>query len=133
MRKSKIDSVLIRNLVDRGLTDQDIATRMGWTVGTLRVTCSRQKISLRRYTKGRTRPRLTANIVLPRGILEQMRQRATSMGLSPTELAADLLREVVRHDLFDAVLDIPKASRARSAQLHAGIKKGPLAFNTPRK
>lgn len=95
MRKSNIDPARIRVLIDEGLSDQEIANKMGCTVGTLRVRCSQLKISLRRPAK----------VVLPQAILDQLVQRATLMGVSAVSLAADLLEEIARDDLYDAVLD----------------------------
>ena len=95
MRKSKVDPALIRVLIDQGFSDLEIANRVGCTVGTLRVRCSQLKISLRRPAK----------VVLPQAILDQLIQRARLMGVSTTTLAADLLEEIARDDLFDAVLD----------------------------
>jgi hypothetical protein len=95
VRKSKIDPELILTLIDRGLSDQEIANRLGCTVGTLRVRCSQLKISLKRAGK----------VILPRAILDQLRHRATMMGVSTTALAADLLGEIARDDLYNAVLD----------------------------
>lgn len=95
MRKSKIDPSLVRVLIGQGLSDLEIANRMGCTVGTLRVKCSQLKISLRRPAK----------VVLPQAILDQLTQRATMMGISASALAADLLEEIVRDGLYEAVLD----------------------------
>src|SRR3974377_2225981 len=53
MQKRKIDPDLIRVLVDEGLSAQEIADRVGWTIGTLRVRCSQLKISLRRSGKSK--------------------------------------------------------------------------------
>ena len=95
VRKSNIDPGLIRQLIDRGFSDSEIADRMGCTVGTLRVKCSQLKISLRRPGK----------VVLPQAILDQLVDRAALMGVSAAALAADLLEEIARDNLFDAVLD----------------------------
>ncbi len=95
MRKSKVDPALIRILIDQGLSDLEIANRMGCTVGTLRVRCSQLKVSLRRPAK----------VVLPQSILDQLERRAALMGVSTVSLAADLLEEIARDDLYDAVLD----------------------------
>jgi hypothetical protein len=95
VRKSKINPTLIPVLIDQGLNVQEIANRMGCTVGTLRVRCSQLKIRFRR----------SANVALPQAILDQLIQRATLMGVSTATLAADLLKEIARDDLFDAVLD----------------------------
>ena len=48
MQKRKISPDMIRVLVDEGLSAREIAFRVGWSVGTLRVRCSQLKISLRR-------------------------------------------------------------------------------------
>lgn len=48
---------------------------------------------------------LAIKIVLPQAIIDRLHQRATLMGISPAELAADLLKEIARDDLYDAVLD----------------------------
>lgn len=95
MRKSKVDPALIRILIDQGLSDLEIANRMGCTVGTLRVRCSQLKVSLRRPAK----------VVLPQSIVDQLARRAALMGVSTVSLAADLLGEIARDDLYDAVLD----------------------------
>lgn len=93
MRKQKTDTTLIPKFVAEGLSDVEIAKRMGWTVGTLRVRCSQLRISLRR------------NIPLTQSILDQLHQRATLMGVSASTLAANLLEAIVQDDLYDAVLD----------------------------
>lgn len=95
MQKSKINPALIPGLIDEGLSDPEIASMMGWTVGTFRVRCSQLKISLRRSTK----------IALPQAIIDQLHERAVLIGVSATELAANLLKEIARDDLYDAVLD----------------------------
>ena len=91
---------MIRVLVAEGLSDQEIADRMGWTVGTLRVRCSQLKISLRRSAIWKNAPRLA----LPKAIFDQLQQDATLMGVSESELAADLLKMIVQDDLYNAVL-----------------------------
>ncbi len=107
MRKSKTDPTLIPFLVDQGLSDLEIANRMGWTVGTLRVRCSQLKISLRRKIA------IGRSIVLSEAILSQLRQRATLMGVSAHALAADLLEVIARDSLYDAVLDRDDAVATR--------------------
>ena len=99
MRKSKTDPALIPTLVDEGLSDLEIASRMGWTVGTLRVRCSQLKISLRRKTIKR------GQIVLSQAILDQLHQRAAMMGVSTSALVVELLEVIARDRLYDAVLD----------------------------
>lgn len=102
MRKRKTDPTLIPEFVAAGLSDVEIAKRMGWTVGTLRVRCSQRRISLRR------------NIHLSQSILDQLHQRATSMGVSVSTLAASLLEVIAQDDLYDAVLDTDQAEMTSS-------------------
>ena len=99
MRKSNTDPALIPMFVDEGFSNLEIANRMGWTVGTLRVRCSQLKISLRR--KAGTEK----HVVLPRAIRDQLHQRAALMGVSISALASDLLEVIARDSLYDAVLD----------------------------
>ena len=98
MRKGNVntDVTVIPALVDQGLTDLEIASRMGWKVSTLRVRCSQLKISLRRRFK---------QIVVPKRLLNQLHQRAALMGVSTNTLIVDLLEEIARDNLYDAVLD----------------------------
>ena len=93
MRKSNTDPALIPMFVDEGFSNLEIANRMGWTVGTLRVRCSQLKISLRR--KAGTEK----HVVLPRAIRDQLHQRAALMGVSISALASDLL-EVIAEIAF---------------------------------
>jgi hypothetical protein len=104
VRKNKLDPEIIRELVGQGLSNIEIAKRMGWTVGTLYVRCSHLKISLRRSSK---KPRLKRwpKIPLPDDLFEQLRQRAKIMRVSAAELAVALLKEIARDGLYDAVLD----------------------------
>jgi len=95
---------MIRELVRQGLSNTEIANRMGWTVGTLYVRCSQLKISLRRSSK-KVRLKRWPKIPLPDDLFEQLRQRAAAMGVSTAELVVDLLKEIARDGLYDAVLD----------------------------
>ena len=104
MQKNKLDPEMIRELVEQGLSNAEIANRMGWTVGTLYVRCSHLKISLRRSCK-KVRLKRWPKIPLPDDLFEQLRQRATVMGVSTAELVVDLLKEIARDGLYDAVLD----------------------------
>jgi hypothetical protein len=107
VRKSKADTRLIPMLVDEGLSDVEIAKRMGWTVGTLRVRCSQLKISLKRKTPNR------GQIVLPRRILDQLQHRAAMMGVTTSALAGELLEVIARDGLYNAVLDRDDADSPR--------------------
>jgi hypothetical protein len=104
VRKNKLDPEIIRELVGQGLSNIEIANRMGWTVGTLYVRCSHLKISLRRSSK-KVRLKRWPKIPLPDDLFEQLRQRAKIMRVSAAELAVALLKEIARDGLYDAVLD----------------------------
>ena len=99
MRKPKTDPAMIAALIEEGLSDSEIANRMGWTVGTLRVRCSQLKISLRR--KNATQ----RQIVLPQFIFDQLHQRAALMGVATSVLVGELLKVIARDGLYNAVLD----------------------------
>ena len=99
VRKPKRDPALIPALIEEGLSDLEIANRMGWTVGTLRVRCSQLKISLRRKAANRRQ------FVLPQVIFDDLQQRAAMMGVSTSALVAELLHAIVRDGLYNAVLD----------------------------
>jgi len=47
MAVRKIDPQMVREVVGQGLSNTEIANRMGWTVGHLYVRCSHLKINLR--------------------------------------------------------------------------------------
>ena len=107
VRKSKADPKLIPSLVNEGLSDVEIAGRMGWTLGTLRARCSQLKISLRRKSvNGR-------QIVLPPSVFEQLEQRAAMMGIATSALASELLKAIARDGLYNAVLDSDGAVSTR--------------------
>ena len=93
MQKRKIDPELIRLLVDEGLSAREIADRVGWTIGTLRVRCSQLKISLRR--SGKSKSHMCA-FAVPNAIFGQLQHHATLMGISESELATDLLKTSYR-------------------------------------
>jgi len=124
MRTTKIQPTQIFDLLRQGLSNEEIARRVGWTVGTLRVRCSHWKISLRRPYQGRNPRRPSETVKLSCSVLGQMRQRAASMGISTTELAAALLSEIARDNLYEAVLAnaaaSPDATRSAAARLRPG-------------
>ena len=123
MRKAKIDPEVIRRLIAAGLSDEQIAEKMQWTVGTLRVVCSLQKISLRRSVRLRIRRRLTSTVTLPRVIFDRLRGSALMMGITAADLAEQLLKVIVRDNLFKAVLDLePAEDRGIARHRHARIE-----------
>ena len=79
----------------RGCNHYFVLDVMGWTIGTLRVKCLQLKISLKRPAK----------LFLPPAILDHLTPRGESIGVSTVTPAADLLKQIARDKLFDAVLD----------------------------
>src|SRR3974377_535146 len=108
MQKRKINPDLIRGLVNKGLSAQNIADRVGWRVGTRRGMCSQRKISLRRSGKSKSH----VCLAVPNAIFGQLQHHATLMGISESELATNLLKTIVQDDLCDAVLDREVAKAA---------------------
>jgi hypothetical protein len=122
----------IKYLVARGVSCEEIASLVGVTVGTLKVTCSRLGISLRRprSTNGSkllpltpaTRARKSANsatfsicvryngkeqsseLPLTPAMVGQLALEASSRDQKISDLAKDLLRAVTEKGLIDEVL-----------------------------
>jgi hypothetical protein len=119
----------IRELIARGETCEAIAARLGVTVGTLKVTCSRLGISLRRprvkllpaTATERVRKAGGANAVFTIRMQYNGKEQETVLPLTPEmvsqlaleasardqrigELAKDLLQAVTKKGLFDKVL-----------------------------
>jgi hypothetical protein len=122
----------IKYLVARGVSCEEIASLVGVTVGTLKVTCSRLGISLRRprSTNGSkllpltpaTRARKSANsatfsicvryngkeqsseLPLTPAMVGQLALEASSRDQKISDLAKDLLRAVTEKGLIDEIL-----------------------------
>jgi hypothetical protein len=90
-------------LVAQGMKSVQIAEQLGVKIGTLKVRCSQEKISLRR--PGISRPVRQPGLKLKRDIILQLRVRADVEGMTEMELATSLLNIIVTDNLFDAVLD----------------------------
>ena len=101
---------------DEGLGPVDIAARIGCTVGSLRVTCSRHGLSLRESRKPHKRDReynqspgrpdpAELVLTLPEEIRDRLRARAASLGMSELELLTLLIETIDRDDLYSAILD----------------------------
>ena len=119
----------IKDLVARGVSCEEIATLVGVTVGTLKVTCSRLGISLR---KPRSRTGLlplrattrlppanpatfsicvryngkeqSSELPLTPAMVGQLALEASSRDQKISDLAKDLLQEVTKKGLIDDVL-----------------------------
>ena len=118
MRKKLFtDSVLAQIphwMREEGLGPSELAARIGCTVGSLRVACSRYGLSLRRHShKPRSRehyynqaPQLDEFVLaLAEEIRDRLRARAAALGMSEVELLALLIETIDRDDLYSAILD----------------------------
>ena len=120
MRKKLLtDTVLAQIPLWRrdGLGPAEMAARIGCTIGSLRVVCSRYGLSLRRRSTSATwrnpdrREDLiqseSADLVLrlPEETRLRLRARAEVLGLSELDFTALLLETIDRDDLYSAVLD----------------------------
>src|SRR5262249_48377978 len=118
----------IKNLVERGLSREQIAETIGVTLGSLQVTCSRLGISLRRprpsnglppqessdepkpdhrakfalrmQYQGRER---ISELPLSQDLLGRLAIEAHFHNLSLGEMAAKLITDAVKRDLFEEV------------------------------
>ena len=121
MRKRLLtDSVLAqipRWIREEGLGAADMAARIGCTVGSLRVVCSRYGLSLRQpteklhdtdrqYNQAPARPDAAKLVLsLPEQGRERLRVRAAALGVSELELLTLLIETIDRDDLYSAILD----------------------------
>jgi len=117
MRKKLLtDSVLAqipRWIREEGLRPAEMAARIGCTVGSLRVVCSRCGLSLRNPSASHTRPdpdhyhEVSENLALklPDEVRRRLRARAEVLGLSELKFAALLLETIDKDDLYSAVVD----------------------------
>jgi hypothetical protein len=118
--------IQIQRWLGEGLSADEIAERIGCTVGTLRVRCSQLGISLRcrkqrcspaqndlngtRHGRASTNgvgsdPRGRLILSVRRGTLDQLRTYASSKGISGPRFAASLLEKIAEDELYEAVLD----------------------------
>jgi hypothetical protein len=111
----------VRSFVAQGLSAVEIAERIGCSLGTLRVKCSQNGISLRRWNPSGTPPegnvskRLT--ISLPENIALELQKQADKKGVSQADLAIALFDAIARDNLYDAVID-----RDVEAKKHKGSR-----------
>lgn len=114
----------IPELVQQGFDAEAIAARLGCTVGTLKVRCSQQRISLRIPKEVRTVPLVPAPnppkqkrahafalptaLQLSRVAMSRLRQHAEAIGVNEAQLASDLLEVIAQDGLYDAILDTKK-------------------------
>ena len=117
MRKRLLtESVLAqipRWITEEGLRPTEMAARIGCTVGSLRVTCSRYRISLRQLINRKTyssQPPIRADstllvLKLPEDMRGRIQAEAASLGASEVDFVTRLLQTIDSDDLYSAVLD----------------------------
>ena len=100
----------IKDLVAEGISRDEIANRLGVTVGSLQVTCSRFGISLRRIISADGSGRHTADVRLCSvGIAHVREQKEVSQ---PEAYAAPVFLITMRHRGKERTTDIPLSSAA---------------------
>jgi len=121
-RKLLTESVLSQIphwLGEDGLGSADIAKKIGCTVGSLRVLCSRYGVSLRQrstrqeigdinkqpYALIRRSVGEKLVLALPLDVRDRVQRRAAASGMSEPEFLAALIETIDRDDLYSAVLD----------------------------
>jgi len=91
-------------MVARGQRAAEIAEALGCKLNTLKVRCSRARVSLRPLGSIR-RPREQRSIKINKTALQLLKERAAASGKTESAIARELLEIIARDNLFDAVLD----------------------------
>jgi hypothetical protein len=99
----------VKRFVAHGLSAAEIAARIGCRLGSLRVKCSQNGISLRRRSAPAAKPKGDVPkrmvIVLSERVALNLQKEANKTGLSQADLAVALLEAITRDNLYDAVID----------------------------
>ena len=93
----------IRVLAAQGKSAAEIAATIGSTPASVRVKCCQMKISLRQRTRHIGGRGLV--IYLQEADYAALKRKAADMQKSTIELSSELLRAVIRGDIYEAVLD----------------------------
>ena len=119
-RQKKITAAVLEQiprLIERGISPDEIAARVGCTSGTLRVVCSKANISLRkteRYKPGNHHAAIPVD--LPGAMIGMFQREAGKRGLAVEAFASMLLKVIAQDNLYEAVLD--------EREDHAGGRRG---------
>jgi hypothetical protein len=97
----------VRRLAAQGKSASQIAEVIGSTSASVRVKCCHLKIKLRRRT-ARQISGQTLVVYLHDADYAALKRKATEMQKSTAELSSELLKAVIRSDIYGAVLDDDK-------------------------
>jgi hypothetical protein len=118
-RRARFSPLVFSQIVDfvaQGLSAVEIAQRIGCKLGSLRVKCSQQGISLRRHSgSGQSPFPKRLKISLPESIAAKLEKEALKKGLSQSDLVLALLDAIARDNLYDAVIDRDRVGGKRKA------------------
>jgi hypothetical protein len=114
------------------LSPDEIARRIGCTVGTLRVRCSHHRISLRLVSTDKRkqldpnqqagldgRPRVRLSLSLPTDVRDRLQEWAALRGISRAKLLTLLIETIDNDSLYGAVLDDTVGAAASISQIPA--------------
>jgi hypothetical protein len=122
---------LIRRLASEGLTSREIAARIGTTPGSLRVTCARKGIRLRRPQAAQGE-RQYVSVRVPVETHRKCAVAAERRACLPEQLISAVLHTIAGENLFDAVLDgVPAFSDAALPRDLSVAPRAPLVRVTP--
>ena len=93
----------IRRLAAQGKSASEIADVIGSTSASVRVRCCQLKIALRRRPRQISEQSLV--VYLHAADYAALRRRAEDIQKSVGELSAELLKAIIRSDIYEAVLD----------------------------
>jgi|HubBroStandDraft_6_1064221.scaffolds.fasta_scaffold872421_2 hypothetical protein len=108
---------IVRRMAEQGCSAPEIAKALGSTPSSVRVTCSRQQIRLRRGRGDAARPPLVQRPVdyegrgvpvvayLAEPLYAEFRRRANDVQKPASAFASMLLSAIAESDLYKAVLD----------------------------
>jgi hypothetical protein len=106
----------IRVLAAQGKSAAEIAMAIGSTPGSVRVKCCQLKIPLRRgWQRARHIGGHSLVIYLQEADYAALKRKAADMRKSTVELSGELLRAVIRGDIYEAVLDDDGSAGAKIA------------------
>ena len=104
---------IMRRMAEQGCSAPEIAKALGSTPSSVRVTCSRQQIRLRRGRGDVARPPLVQRreggvpvvVYLAEPLYAEFRRRANDLQKPASAFASMLLSAIAESDLYKAVLD----------------------------